>query len=47
MKLGARMGRLEAANSSGLHIVIAYEGEAPHVSGDGLTVIIRKPGKRP
>lgn len=47
MKLGARLGRLEAANSFGLHIVIAYEGEAPQVSGNGLRVIIRKPGKRP
>lgn len=47
MRMGARLDKLEAVNCSGLQIVIAYEGEAPKVSGDGLTVIIRKPGKRP
>lgn len=45
--MGARLNKLEAVNCSGLHIVIAYEGESPKGSGDGLTVIIRKPGKRP
>lgn len=47
MNLRARLSKLESIDPSGLHIVILYDGEAPPVSCNGLTVIVRKPGRRP
>lgn len=47
MRLGARLDKLETAKCSGVAVVNVYEGETPKTSGDGLTVIISKPGARP
>lgn len=47
MRLHQRLAKLESASASGLHIVILYEGEASPPSGNGLTVIVHKPGVRP
>lgn len=47
MNIKARLSKLENNGPTPMRIVKLYDGEVAPCGGDGLTVIIRKPGARP